>query len=78
MAIDGNYDGKIAIQKGQGISQAIRDELGLTQAECNKLGGSIWAMIFEQVEAQNQQGKIYSGGSDLNGAVGKNFVVHSE
>lgn len=76
MAIDGNYDGKITIQKGQGISQAIRDELGLTQAECNKLGGSIWAKIFEQVEAQNQLGQIYQGGSDLKGPTNKNFVVN--
>ena len=31
MALDGNYDGMITIRRGQGISQAIRDELGLTQ-----------------------------------------------
>ena len=78
MTIDGNYDGKITIQKGQGISQAIRDELGLTQEECNKLGGSIWTKIFQQVETQNKQGQIYKGGSDLKGPTNKNFIVHPD
>ena len=77
MAIDGNYDGKITIKQGQGISQAIRDELGLSQAECNQLGGSIWTQILEQVSMQNEQGKIYDGGNDVKGATNKNFVVHS-
>lgn len=76
MAGDGRIDGKMVIQRGQGISQAIRDELGLTQEQCNKLGKSVWTKIFEQVEAQNQQGKIYDGGSDAFGKTSENFVVH--
>lgn len=77
MAGDGMIDGKFTIKRGQGISQAIRDELGLTQEQCNKLGKSVWTQIFAQVEAQNKKGKIYDGGS--NGfAGGNNFVVHPD
>ena len=75
MAIDGNYDGIITIKKGQGLSQAISKELGLTQEECNKLGLSVWTQIFEQVEAQNNEGQIYRGGNDLKGPTNKNFIV---
>ena len=74
MAGDGRIDGKFTIQSG-GISQAIRDELGLTQEECGKLGKSVWTQIFQQVEAQNKQTKIYSGGSDAWGKASENFVV---
>ena len=75
MSGDGAINGKFTIKSGQGISQAIRDELGLTQEECNKLGKSIWTQIFEQVKAQNEQSKIYDGGSDAWGDFHKNFVV---
>ena len=75
MSGDGAINGKFTIKSGQGISQAIRDELGLTQEECNKLGKSVWTQIFEQVKAQNEQSKIYDGGSDAWGDFHKNFVV---
>lgn len=57
MAIDGNYDGQIRINKKQGITQAIRDELGLSANEAKKLGSSIWKKILEQVDLQNCQDK---------------------
>lgn len=77
MAIDGNYDGKVTIKSGQGIIRAIKDELGLTAADCKKLDGSIWTQITAQIAEQNKQGKIYDGGDDLSGASNKNFVVHA-
>lgn len=77
MAGDGVIDGKFTIKSG-GISQAIRDELGLTQDECNKLGKSVWTQIFEQVKAQDQQSNIYEGGSDAWGNHNENFIVYKD
>lgn len=77
MAGDGVIDGKFTIRSG-GISQAIRDELGLTQDECNKLGKSVWTQIFEQVKAQDQQSNIYEGGSDAWGSPKENFKVYKD
>lgn len=77
MAGDGVIDGRFTIKSG-GISQAIRDELGLTQDECNKLGKSIWTKIFEQVKAQDQQSNIYEGGSDAWGSPKENFKVYKD
>ena len=76
---DGVNDGRFTIKNG-GLSQAIRDELGLTQADCKKLKLSVWNQIFAEVKADNetQGGKIYSGGSDLTGAVNKNFIVQKD
>ena len=51
MSGDGSINGQFVVKKGQGLSQAIRDELGLTQDEANKLG-SVWTKIFEQVDKQ--------------------------
>lgn len=73
---DGNNDGKFKIQRGQGISQAIASELGLNAQQCKKLG-SIWSEIFKEVDKQNEQTQIYSGGNDLHGPTNQNYVVHT-
>jgi len=73
---DGNNDGRFKIQKGQGLSQAIASELGLNAQQCKKLG-SVWNEIFKEVDKQNQQTQIYTGGNDLHGATNQNYVVHT-
>lgn len=73
---DGNNDGRFKIQRGQGISQAIATELGLNAQQCRKLG-SVWNEIFKEVDKQNEQTKIYSGGNDLHGPTNRNYVVHT-
>ena len=80
MVSDGRIDGQFKIDRGQGLSQAIRDELGLTPTDCDKLG-SVWTKIFEQVDEQQKKNidegksKIYSGGNDLSGSSSSNYVV---
>ena len=49
LKFDGAFDGKVTIQKGQGISQAIAAELGLSEQDCKKLG-SIWHEIIAIAE----------------------------
>ncbi|MBR2430567.1 hypothetical protein IKB17_03775 [bacterium] len=73
-------DGKFTIKQGQGLSQAICEELNLNNNEI-KLLNSVWTQIFEQVDLQQEEnlnaGKagIYTGGNDLNGPSSKNYVV---
>ena len=80
MAGDGIIDGSFTIKKGQGISQAIRDELGLTAEQNKKLGLSVWTKILNCVKEENEQrddnDKIYTGGSDIKGDYRKNFKVN--
>lgn len=76
MGGDGKIDGKIIIQRNQGISQAIRDELNLTQEQCNSLGKSVWTKIFEQVDEQQKKGDIYEGSNDAFSDSPPNYVVH--
>lgn len=47
---DGKIDGSFTIKKGQGLSKALVDELGLTKDEVKKIGGSVWNKIFEIAE----------------------------
>ena len=76
MAIDGNYDGEITLKNGMGITQGIRDELGLTKEDCKKMNRSVWTEILDCVVEQNNQNPIYKGGSDINGLNTRNFMVY--
>lgn len=73
MTGDGRIDGKFVVKSS--LTLAISEELGLTQEQKKQLGGSVWSEIMKQVAAQNQQTKIYDGGSDLYGKTNENFVV---
>ena len=64
---DGIYDGKIRIQKGQGLTQAIAGELGLNEADCKKLG-SVW---LEAIELAEQSGAFKDGS-----VFSRNTVLH--
>lgn len=81
MAGDGKINGQFFIEKGQGLSQAIRDELGLEQTDADKLG-SVWTKIFEQVNKQQEENinagkaKIYNKGNNLAGKTSENYVVY--
>lgn len=75
-------DGKFIIKSEQGISQAIRDELGLSDEQNKKLGLSVWTQILNCVEQENikrEKGdEIYTGGSDIKGDYRTNFVVKAD
>lgn len=79
---DGHNDGKFKIQSGQGLSQAIAGELGLSKAQCKQMGVSVWAEVMAKAQEQNNENKannlnaVYSGGDDINGKINSNFVIH--
>lgn len=79
---DGHNDGKFKIQSGQGLSQAIAGELGLSKAQCKQMGVSVWAEVMAKAQEQNNENKannlntIYSGGDDVNGEINSNFIIH--
>lgn len=72
---------ELHIQKNQGITSAIKTELKKQGYDTNKITGSIWSGIMNEVSNQNtqniQQGKkaIFTGGTNLYGDSHKNFVV---
>ena len=64
---DGILDGRITIQKGQGLSQAIAGELGLNESDCKKLG-SVWNEIIQTAQkedAYSDEGKAYKENMQL-------------
>lgn len=69
-------------KSGQGISQAIKLQLQKQGIDVSKMDASVWNQILTSVAEQNEalkssgQTPLFSGGSDINGATNKNFVVH--
>lgn len=45
-------DGKFIIQQGQGITQGIQQELGLSNEECKQLN-SVWSQVLNEIEDPN-------------------------
>ena len=69
-------DGVFTIQSGQGISQGIVQELGLSADQAKKIDKTTWNSIFKEIEKQKQTDeKLYAGGSNLDGKTSQNFVV---
>lgn len=69
-------DGIFTIQKGQGISQGIANEIGLSEEQLKKLDKSIWDAVMNEVAQQREiDPELYAGGNDVNGSTNKNFVV---
>lgn len=72
--VDGRIDGRFIIREGQGITQGIAEELGLTKDECKQISGSVWSQIIQEVDdnvtAQNNN----------NAAPNKsnNYLVHKD
>ena len=59
-------DGVFTIQSGQGISQGIVQELGLSADQAKKIDKTTWNSIFKEIEKQKQTDeKLYAVGSDL-------------
>ena len=78
LAGDGRLDGRITIQKGQGLSQAIAGELGLNENDCKKLG-SVWNEIIQSAEKEgacSEEGKKYEEGMTLR--TGDVFVFNKD
>lgn len=76
-AIDGHFQ----IKKGQGLSQAICEELGLNPEQTKQLSFSIWQEVFKCIEDENNEhesnDKIYTGGSELSKTCNGSFKVHA-
>lgn len=78
---DGNINGQFFVKKGQGLSQAIADELNLRPDEIKKIDGKTWKSIFQKVDEQQQKNieegkdKVYTGGNNWNGSGTGNYVV---
>ena len=71
-------DGKFQIQRGEGISQAIAREIGLTKEQCKYVD---WQSVFEKVKlAKGAEGNSvnWGGGDTLTKEyTGKNYVVNT-
>lgn len=72
--VDGRIDGKFVIQRKDGITQGIANELGLSQQECKQIGGSIWAQVIQECNSSdNMQVQNNKG---INPNADNNFMVH--
>ena len=62
----------ISVGNGQGITQAIASNLGLSSADCKKINLSTWTKVMTLVDQNNQQNKaegkdsIFTGGNNVN------------
>ncbi len=71
----------IQIQKGQGLSQAIKTTLTNNGVDTSKIDGSVWTQILGEVSNDNENNKknskpaLFQGGNDIKGSTRKNFVV---
>ena len=69
-------DGVFTIQKGQGLTQALAKEIGLSKEQMNKLDNSIWTQVMNEVDKQKvATPDLYSGGNDINGDSKSNFIM---
>lgn len=71
---DGRIDGKFVIQKGNGITQGIANELGLSKQECKQIGGSIWTQVIQ--EFNNSSNMQVQNNNGINPNSDNNFMVH--
>lgn len=79
---------EINVTTGQGITQAIASNLGLSKDDCKKIKLSTWQSVMTLVDEantkriSNNESSIFAGGNDVKGIGDKstwksNFVVHS-
>lgn len=77
----------ITVQRGQGVTQAIADNLGLSKSDCRKINLSIWQEVMTLVDRNNSQAlknnqpPTFTGTNDVHKIGNKssyhtNFVVH--
>lgn len=70
---DGRIDGKFTVEAGSNFSRALSKELGLTNEEAKKLGGSLWNQIFTVARGDKSQeylDKVLAGQEfDLSGCI---------
>lgn len=71
--MDGRIDGKFIIKQG-GITQGIANELGLTQAECKQINGSIWTQIINEFNNEQNMNVQNNHGTTPNSD--NNYTVH--
>ena len=63
----------ISIDSGQGVTQAIAQNLGLSKADCKKIKLSTWQSVMSLVNdantqsVQNKKASIFGGGSNVQG-----------
>lgn len=74
--VDGKIDGQFIIRQGQGITQGIAEELGLSKDECKQISGSIWNQIIQEVENQENLNVTNNNGAKPNRS--NNFLVHTD
>lgn len=72
--VDGRIDGKFVIQKGNGITQGIANELGLSKQECKQISGSIWTQVIQEFNDSNNMQVQNNNGTQPN--ADNNFMVH--
>ena len=78
---------QISVSTGQGITQAIASQLGMSKDDCKKVGLDKWQQVMTLVDQNNAQNKanneksIFSGGNNVQNINKKenwktDFVVH--
>lgn len=75
----GISDGKFVIQSGEGITQGIKRELGLTAQQCKELGSSVWQEIINEFEAKTdgQNNMTVTNNAEKTPDKSNNFLVHA-
>ena len=71
-------DGIFTIKAGQGLTQAIAAEIGISEKQLEQLNRnkSVWSAVLALVEEQqNNTNDVYSGGNNLNGKFNENYIV---
>ena len=70
-------DGVFTIKEGEGLSDAIGREIGLTDEQLNQMDKATWAQIMKEVDKQKSvMPDLYRGGNDIYGDTDKNFIVN--
>lgn len=72
--MDGKIDGKFVIQRKDGITQGIANELGLSAQECKQISGSIWTQVIQEFNDSNNMQVQNNNGINPNAE--NNFMVH--
>ena len=73
---------EISVSKGQGITQAIASNLGLSKEDCRGIKLSTWKSVMTLVDEantkrlQNNQSSIFTGGNDVS-TIGDRSTWHS-
>jgi len=71
---DNKIDGRFTIQRNNGITQGIANELGLSKQECKKIEGSIWAQIIQKFN--NPENISVHNNKNSTPNADNNYLVH--